>query len=230
MERKIALKQPLTLSIKNKIQDYKHAWVFLYYVVFMIWYFGLQNINKPICIDMYTKIDQMIPFISLFIYPYIYWYLFVGGTLFYFFLTNKRDFYRCCAFIFGGMTICLIIYTIFPTSFNHRPHIITGDTLSVYLTQFIYSIDKSQNVLPSIHVFNSIGCMIALLKSKKLKNKQWVKYIAVISMIVISMSTVFVKQHSILDGVAAVTLSFVLYYFIYKKDILSKYIKQKQDY
>lgn len=206
------------------MKKYSHIWVLSYYIVFLIWYFGLQAIqNRPV-IDIYTKFDAMIPFISWFIYPYIYWYLYVGGTICYFFFKNKKQFYQCVAFLFGGMTICLIIYTVFPNGYNHRPDIIDGQTLSMCLTRLIYSLDECQNVLPSIHVFNSLACMFALLKCQ---DRQWVKYMAIGSTIIISLSTLFVKQHSILDVLSALLLSFVMYIVIYKKDLLSRWIKDK---
>lgn len=212
------------ISQFKKVNDYKHIWVFSYFIIYVPWYFGLQTFRDAICYDVYTKIDALIPFISWFIYPYIYWYLFVAGTICFLFFTDKKEFYQSVTFLFVGMTICLIIYTIFPTSFNHRPEIITGSPLSVYLTQWIYSADQCENVLPSIHVFNSIACMIALLKSQHLKNYNWVKIFAIGSTILITLSTMFVRQHSILDAIAASCLSIILYIFIYKKDILSKYV------
>ncbi len=116
------------------------------------------------------------------------------------------------------MTICLIIFTIYPTSFDHRP-VLEGNSLSIYLTEFIYQADKSQNVFPSIHVYNSIGCAIALIKCQDFKHSRIMQIFAIVSALMITLSTMFVKQHSILDAVAACLLAIILYILIYKVDI-----------
>ena len=203
--------------MKRFLYRYRHAWVFTYFIIYVPWYFGLQ-LRDISFHDVYIGIDAMTPFISWFIYPYIYWFLFVAGTIGYLFFTHRRDFYKCVAFLFIGMTICLIIFTIYPTSFDHRP-VIEGQSLSMNLVQFIYQADKSQNVFPSIHVYNSIGCAIALVKCQNISHHQTIKIFAIVSAVMITLSTMFIKQHSFLDAVGASLLAVILYILIYKADI-----------
>ncbi|MCI9092795.1 MAG: phosphatase PAP2 family protein [Coprobacillus sp.] len=212
--------------MKNILKQYKHAWVFLYFIIYVPWYFGIQYRSNIVFHDIYTFIDQSIPFIAWFVLPYVYWYLFVAGTIAYLFFTNKSDFYKCVAFLFIGMTICLIAFTIYPTSFNHRPLTLEGNSFCRFLVNFIYTADKSQNVCPSIHVFNSIGCAIALLKCEKLSHHNGIKLLAIISAILITLSTMFIKQHSIIDAVMAGILSIILYVLVYKVDYTKKFIKK----
>ena len=82
-----------------------------------------------------------------------------------------------------------------------------------------YHADKSQNVFPSIHVYNSIGCALALILCPDFKQSKGIKIFASVSAIMITLSTMFIKQHSILDAVAAILLAIILYILIYKKDI-----------
>ena len=85
--------------MKNLLYRYRHAWVFTYFILYLPWYFGLQ-LRDISFHDVYTSIDACIPFVSWFIYPYIYWFLFVAGTIAYLFFTHRRDFYKCVAFLF----------------------------------------------------------------------------------------------------------------------------------
>ena len=78
--------------------------------------------------------------------------------------------------------------------------------------------DKPTNVFPSIHVFNSIGCAIALIKSKKFKDNKPMHLFAIISAVLITLSTMFIKQHSFMDAVAASIIAYVLYQLIYKRE------------
>lgn len=206
--------------MKTFLSRYKHAWVFVYFIFYLPWYFGLQLRGNTGFHDVYTAIDRATPFVAWFIYPYVYWFLFVAGTIAYLFFTHKEDFYKCVAFLFIGMTVCLIIFTIYPTSYDHRPAMIEGSPLETFLVQFIYTADKSQNVFPSIHVYNSIGCAIALIKCQNFSQSKMIKIFASVSAIMITLSTMFIKQHSILDAISASLLAIVLYVLIYQIDIL----------
>lgn len=212
--------------MKEKLLQYKHAWVFAYFLIYLPWYFGIQQRVNVEFHDVYTFIDEAIPFVSWFILPYVYWFLFVATTIAFLFFFYKEDFYKCTAFLFIGMTICLIAFTIYPTSFDHRPITIEANTFNQYLVQFIYTADKSQNVCPSIHVYNSIGCAIALIKCPRFQNSITMKSVAIISAVLITLSTMFVKQHSIIDVSCAIVLSIILYYIIYKIDY-SRLIKKR---
>lgn len=204
--------------MKAFIHKYKHAWVFVYFIIYVPWYFGLQLREGIVLHDVYIGIDGLIPFVAAFIYPYIYWYLFIAGTVCYLFFKHTDEFYKCVASLFIGMTICLIIFTIYPTSFDYRPDIVTGNSLTQTLVNFIYTADKSQNVCPSIHVYNSIACAVALIKCVDFKNNRFIQIFAVISAISITLSTMFIKQHSIVDAVAASLLFMVMYVLVYKVD------------
>lgn len=213
--------------MKQLIKKYRHAWVFAYFLIYLPWYFGIQLRGNVVFHDVYISLDQAIPFVSWFVIPYVYWFLFVGATIAYFFFTNKEDFYKCVAFLFVGMTVCLIVYTIYPTSFDHRPVVIDGNPICQFLVNFIYTADKSQNVCPSIHVLNSIGCAIALIKSQRFSKSRGMKIFAIISAIMITLSTMFIKQHSVIDAIMASILSVVLYVLVYKIDYSRVFDKEK---
>ncbi len=203
--------------MRNLIKKYKHSWVFLYMIPYVLWYFGLQHFRQDVVFtDLYTYLDSIIPFIPWFIWPYIFWYLFVVGTVLYFFFRNVKDFYKITAFLFIGMTICLIIFTIFPTSFDHRPLQFQADSISAFFINSIYAADKCQNVFPSIHVYNSIGCAIAICKCNDFKHGALIKAFAIVAAVLIALSTMFIKQHSILDVISACILAIIMYIFVYR--------------
>jgi membrane-associated phospholipid phosphatase len=79
----------------------------------------------------------------------------------------------------------------------------------------LYSIDTATNVFPSIHVYNSIGAMIAIRKSERLRQIKWLQISTFILTVLICMSTVALKQHSILDVFGGIALSIIMYAFIY---------------
>lgn len=76
--------------------------------------------------------------------------------------------------------------------------------------------DKCQNVFPSIHVYNSVGCAIAIYKCNDFKHGTLIKAFAIVTAILITLSTMFIKQHSILDVVSACILAIIMYIFVYR--------------
>lgn len=68
------------------------------------------------------------------------------------------------------MTIFLIVCTIFPNGLNLRPVTFPRENIYTDLVRMIYLVDTPTNVLPSIHVYNSIGAMAAIAHSTSLKS------------------------------------------------------------
>mgnify|MGYP005965103605 CR=1 FL=1 len=83
----------------------------------------------------------------------------------------------------------------------------------------IYAADTNTNVLPSIHVIGSALVVFALFDTKCFKARRfaWMKAGAVLLAILITLATVFVKQHSVLDIYAGLIACIPLYFLIYNK-------------
>ena len=84
----------------------------------------------------------------------------------------------------------------------------------------LYKTDTATNLWPSIHVYNSIGAHIAIMKSKHLANHKVVKTGSFIMAVSIILSTVFIKQHSVFDVITAFIMAAVMYVVVYKLDII----------
>ena len=131
------------------------------------------------------------------------------------FFTDRKGFYKLCAFMFTGMTIFLIICTIFPNGLDLRPTVFPRDNIFTDAVKWLYQTDTSTNVLPSIHVFNSLAAAFAIGHSHALKKKKWVQPAAYVLATLIILSTMFLKQHSVTDVFAAMVLAGVIYPFVY---------------
>ena len=204
--------------MKTFLNKYKHAWVLLYFFLYMPWFLILESKVVTDYTVVTIGIDKWIPFNELFVIPYLLWFAYIATTITFFFFTSKKEFYEYCGFLFIGMTICLIIYTIWPNGQNLRPTAFARDNILVDIAKTLYSADTATNVCPSIHAFNSIGAHIAIAKSKRLHNHKWVVTTSFILMISICLSTMFLKQHSAFDVICSVLLSGFMYVVIYKVD------------
>lgn len=170
--------------------------------------FHLNN-YRPGTGSMKIALDDYIPFNKYFIFPYVYWFLYVAVGLIILAVINKKNYFRMFTSIVAGMLICYVIYYFYPSTVP-RP-IITSNDLVSNIVKFIYSADKPYNCFPSIHVLNSFFISIFLIKSIKNKNIHVVCYV---SFILITLSTLFVKQHYILDAVSAIILGGIIYFVV----------------
>ncbi len=202
-------------QVKKLVKKYRHAWVLLYILIYMPWFIHLENRKSIHYYVIHSPIDNHIPFIEYFVVPYLLWFVFIAVTMGYFFFTDKWGFYKLAAFLFTGMTLFLIICTVFPNALNLRPTIFVRDNIFVDLVKMVYRADTPTNVLPSIHVFNSIGSCIAISHSDALKKHRKIQYSAYTLALLIILSTVFLKQHSVTDVIAAVAMACIIYPFVY---------------
>lgn len=205
----------MNTNIKDFINKYKHAWVLLYGFIYIPWFVYLEKHVTDEYYVIHTALDEHIPFIEYFIIPYTLWFLYIAVTIVYFFFADKAGYYKLTAFLFIGMTIFLIISTILPNGLILRPTEFARDNIFVDMVKTLYKADTPTNVLPSIHVFNSIGAYIAISHNKQLQSKKLIRYGALILTILIVLATMFLKQHSIIDVLAAFLLARILYVLVY---------------
>lgn len=210
------MKGRLSPMIKTILQKYKHAFLLLYVFLYFPWFVYLNQVtpSKKYHI-IYMPIDDKIPFLEIFIVPYLLWFAYVAVTMAYFFFKDINGFYKLCFFLFTGMTLFLVISTIYPNGQNLRPDMFPRENIFTNFIQQIYNADAPVNIFPSIHAYNSIGTHIAITKNENLKKKKWLQTGSLILMISIVCSTVFIKQHSLIDIISAIALSGIIYQLVY---------------
>ena len=181
--------------------------ILIYAPIYLSWFIYIEKHKFSHYAVIHTVVDDYIPFVEAFIIPYFMWFAYVSLTLLFFmFSFDVEDYYKNFFFLATGMTIFLVISTLFPNMHNLRPAVMPRDNIFTHLVQFIYSSDTSTNLWPSIHVYNSIGTMIAVHHSKRF-NKAGVVIMDVIGWLII-LSTLFVKQHSFYDVTTAFRVEF----------------------
>ena len=113
------------------------------------------------------------------------------------------------------MTLFLIISIVFPNGQNLRPDIDPDESIFTAMVASIYRSDTPTNIFPSIHVYNALAAQYAIMHNKRI-TRPW-KISGFILTVLICLATVFLKQHSVIDGIGglvmAAMLIFLLYYF-----------------
>lgn len=201
--------------MKKWIKKYQHAWVFLYGLIYLPWFYYLEKTVVCNFSVIEIPLDLKIPFIEHFIVFYGFWFFYVAIAVLYFFFTNKKDFYKLVSFLVIGMTAFLVISTLFPNGQLLRPRVFPRDNMFVDMVKQLYAMDTPTNIFPSIHVYNSLAVMIAVSNSKKLKNKYYLQIITFFIGIMIILSTMFLKQHSVVDVLGALACGAISYAIVY---------------
>ncbi|MCR5154184.1 MAG: phosphatase PAP2 family protein [Lachnospiraceae bacterium] len=211
-------------KIKDLCRKYWHGFLpIIYLPIYMRWFLYLEeNVNSS-CHIITTKLDTLIPFCEYFIIPYFLWFAYITVVGLVFFFHNREDFIRYCIFLFTGMSISLFVCTIWPNGLRLRPALadIGRDNVYINMVHFLYKTDTPTNVCPSIHVLNSCGAFIAVLKSETLKDNKKARVFAGFLSVSIILSTMFLKQHSCVDVVCAIMLSYFVYIIAYVPDYSS---------
>ena len=202
--------------MKNFFQKYKHAWVSIYALLYLPWFYYLEQTITQHYSLIQTSFDKKIPFIEFFIVPYLLWFAFVATTVIYFFLKDRSDFYRLFLFLIIGMTAFLIISTVYPNGQTLRPTTFARDNIFVEMVKNLYKTDTPTNIFPSIHVYNTLGACIAIFKNDVLRKIKWVQIVNFTLSLSIILSTIFLKQHSILDMVGAFAIGIPAYWLAYR--------------
>lgn len=206
--------------MKQLFERYKHAWILSYGIIYLVWFFYLEhNITKYTKYHiMHTALDDKIPFCEYFIVPYLLWFVYVTAAVAFFFLKNRDDYYRLCAFLFTGMTVSLIICSFYPNGTNFRPLINPDKNVFSRVVAALYQVDTCTNVFPSIHAYNAIGTHIAIMRSgeiRQMRHGAVLRNGSFVLMLSICLATVFLKQHSVLDVAGAIVMAFIVYGFTY---------------
>ncbi len=202
--------------------------ILIYAPIYLSWFIYIEKHKFSHYAVIHTVVDDHIPFVEAFIIPYFMWFAYVSLTLLFFmFSFDVEDYYKNFFFLATGMTIFLVISTLFPNMHNLRPVVMPRDNIFTHLVQFIYNSDTSTNLWPSIHVYNSIGTMIAVHHSKRF-NKAGVVIMDIIGWLII-LSTLFVKQHSFYDVTTAFIMAIIFYIVFYHTSLLENFCIRQEE-
>ena len=201
-------------NFRKFLSEHKHLYSLLLLVPILIWFKYLERALVPEYF-IHAVLDDRIPFVKEFVVPYLIWFPYIAYGVIFTGIYSRRDFYKLLVFLACGMSVAYTVYMIYPNAQNLRPVITKKDPFSL-LVKMVYATDTPANVCPSVHVINSIAVNAALQHSedfaRKIKNGRIASHILTI---LICLSTVFIKQHSVLDVGWGIVTGMVLYIPLY---------------
>lgn len=171
--------------------------------------------------------DSSIPFMPEWTIFYVLWHPLLIITPCILYKLNKSDFYTYIVVKFFIEFIAIFIFFFYPTLFI-RPEFAVKDIFTWFLNLVYITDTPALNCLPSMHCTVCFTSIYAFVKSNKIGKK--CKAFFTIIFIGIILSTLFVKQHAIMDVVTAFLLTLIVSLITYKFKLdkkFERYIEKK---
>lgn len=224
------LTAPMTYYKKLRLHNlcsnkYRHLLLLIFWPVFGILFAYVEK-HYPVVhyTPVYSIIDGFIPFFEWFVIPYLFWFIYLAGMVLYTLLYDISAYKKMMLFIIITYTLTIVIYLIWPTCQELRPSSFERDNLFTRIMSDYYAYDTNTNVCPSLHVIGAVAVQFAFLHLQGRKHIGW--HIAfILTTVLICLSTVFLKQHSIIDVFAALPVCLLGYFLsfpCYKKKTTEK--------
>ena len=195
--------------------QFRHLKLLLYWPVFgLLFWYAERGVEVDHYYPMYCWLDDYIPFNEWFLIPYLFWFVFMVGMHLYTLRYDVPAFRRMMHFIMLTYSISLVIFFLFPNCQQLRPLVFERDNIFTRFLVDFYAFDTSTNVCPSLHVVGSLAAMFAAWDTPRFSTPLRRAAFGIVAAL-ISVSTVFLKQHSVLDILVALVVCCVGYIAVY---------------
>lgn len=201
---------------KLNTPEFRHLKLLLYWPVFGFFFLFVERLT-PVTryFPIYCTLDDLIPFCEWFVVPYLFWFVYLVGMHLYTLRYDIDAFQSMMKFIIISYSITMLLYLVFPTCQELRPTEFTRDNFFTRFLFYFYQFDTNTNVCPSIHVIGSVTVWCTSWTIKRFQTPMW-KVAFSAAAVLICISTVFLKQHSIVDVLAAIPICLIAYYFSFR--------------
>ncbi len=183
--------------------EFSHLKLLIGWIVYFLLYFLTENfISLENCHVIHSRLDDMIPFCEWFLLPYVFWYGWIVFSLVYFLRYDVESFKKLQTYIIITQGFAMLVYIIFPNCQNLRPEVFPRDNFLTDCIGLIYQFDTNTGVFPSLHCAYSIA--IASVWVRRKETSLGTRVFSMISAVLVCLSTMFIKQHSVLDFFGAI--------------------------
>ena len=186
-------------------------WIIVYTAIYLGAFQVMENARHVHYHVIHTWLDDQIPFCAYFIIPYVAWFAFNIVVVGWFVLhAPKYEYYRLITALMLGMTVFLVVSVVYPNRLELRPYYVDTSGLCGKLVAFLYQTDTSTNVLPSIHVYNTVVLCHAVNMNTLLRRSRALFLACNVFGVLVILSTMFLKQHSVIDVCLGLVLGMVM--------------------
>ena len=195
---------------------FAHVKLWLTWAVYFVLFFLTENlIPAEKCHPVHCFLDDIIPFNEYFLVFYCGWYVLVFGSLVYYFFYDVQRFRELDLYIFTTQMAAMACYIFWPSRQDLRPEVFPRENVFTWIMGLIYTFDTNTGVCPSLHVAYSLAIVSVMVKDDQLKKP--FKVLVTCFCLMVCLSTAFVKQHSVVDIIAALPVVLLGEVLIYGK-------------
>lgn len=205
-----------SLAVRRSGPRWEYLKYLLFWPAFLMMFWALERVWTPARWNViHCALDDLIPFCEWFLIPYVFWYLFLAWAHVYTFFREPEEFRRLMRFLALAHTIAVLIFMLYPSAQNMRPEEMPRDNpLTRLLWGVWYALDTNTNTCPSLHVVDAVAVAVCACRTRRFGTPGW-RAAFWGAAALIAVSTVFVKQHSVLDVLAAVPVCVAAYIPVY---------------
>lgn len=154
-----------------------------------------------------VPLDDHIPFVPVFLIPYIGCFVHWAAT-FYLVYGTRDGFSRLFPSAMIGYIAAFAVFLVYPTTIS-RP-IEEAHGILAFIYGIICAADAPLNLFPSVHCMVAFLCMACTKRAEGVP--RWYAYMSAIMCVLVCASTVFVKQHFVMDVLGGVALGAAAWY------------------
>ncbi|MCI2058353.1 MAG: phosphatase PAP2 family protein [Oscillibacter sp.] len=197
-------------------ERFRHLKLLIFWPVFELLFIFVERgwTNRSYAV-MHCLLDDKIPFCEFFLIPYLFWFVYIIGMHLYTLLYEKDAFVKMMRFIILTYSVTILIYFLFPTKQELRPAVFARSNFLTACVSGFYAFDTNTNVCPSIHVIGSLAVLFTAWNSRRFHTPLW-RFVFTAAAVLICASTVFLKQHSVLDILAALPICLAGYLLVFR--------------
>ena len=192
----------------------------LWLPVYLLSFFLLERLITDSYWATQLPLDDLIPFCPPFVVFYCLWYPLLAAVGLYLLAADRPGFRRYMAFLASTFFLSLLIWVLLPSGQDLRLDL-TGrtDFISRWIAA-LYAVDTNTNVFPSVHVVGSIGAAWAVWDCADLRRRRWPGPAATVLAFFICLSTLLIKQHTVLDVACGAALATAVGAVVYRRQLI----------
>lgn len=196
-------------------EDFSCAFLLLGWpVYFALYYLTETRIPREQCIPVHLWVDDLVPFCEWFVIPYVLWYFWIVFSLVFFLCRDPVSFRRLQTYFMLLQAAAIVICILVPNRQDLRPEVFPRDNVLSRAVALLYRVDTSTGVCPSLHVALSVA-MASVWRKVPGITRGW-KVFFTASAVLVSLSTMLIKQHSAVDVLAALLLCWTAERILYR--------------
>ena len=219
MEEKLIVNEDVKKEkVKKSVVAVGLCWFFFHFLAFYTPQIIMRGADR---IVVGSRIDDMIPFVPMFVLFYALAY--VQWIVNIFVLArehNDKFLFKYFAVDTIGKVICAIFYIVVPTTMLQPEIHPEADFWQLHLN-IIYSLDEPINLFPSLHVFESLLDLVVVMQAKRTSTA--FKVGSIILTALVFASTVLIKQHVLIDLPAGALLFVLMVFIVDRTNVADKF-------